>query len=163
MQFLAILKFNIKLYRLFIYLPYNRKKKLHILTPLRFLLIDDDSISNLILKKQLEKIEVVELLVAKNGAEALDILTDIIDNEKQYPDYILLDVNMPVLNGFEFLEKINTLDYFRGFNVPITMISSSQRDADKKTALSYNLVEQFIEKPIYAETLGKIISSIKRV
>ena len=78
-----------------------------------------------------------------NGKEALDYLIDAPIEEIQY--LIFLDINMPVLDGFQLLSGIQSLPKLD--NLLIVMVTSSTDDADRKRAFSFKQVIDFIEKP----------------
>lgn len=118
-------------------------------------LVDDDPINNLINKRLLGKIgisnKIVEFL---EGEEALLQLHDIDPGQSLL---IFLDINMPVLNGWEFLNKYLELHKHRSDKIVI--LSSSIDYQDKFKAREYKIVAGFIEKPL---TLEKIIIQMEK-
>ncbi len=117
------------------------------------LIIDDDPISIVILKKNLELAEVNQKTTTfKNGWEALNFLKK---ENKQIEKYIIfLDINMPKMNGWEFLEKANTI--LNHNNSIIYLLSSSLNKHDKDKANNYPLIKQYLAKPITKEILINI-------
>ncbi|TXE03712.1 response regulator [Algoriphagus aquimarinus] len=112
-------------------------------------LVDDDPINNLINKRLLGKIGISENIVEfLEGEEALDKLNDF---EPQHSLLIFLDINMPVLNGWEFLDKY--LELYGHRSDKIVILSSSIDYQDRFKAQGYEIVSGFLEKPL---TLGKI-------
>ncbi|SFB33969.1 response regulator [Algoriphagus aquimarinus] len=112
-------------------------------------LVDDDPINNLINKRLLGKIGISENIVEfLEGEEALDKLNDI---EADQSVLIFLDINMPVLNGWEFLDKY--LELYGHRLDKIVILSSSIDYQDRFKAQGYEIVSGFLEKPL---TLGKI-------
>ena len=112
-------------------------------------LVDDDPINNLINKRLLGKIGISENIVEfLEGEEALDKLNDI---EADQSVLIFLDINMPVLNGWEFLDKY--LELYGHRSDKIVILSSSIDYQDRFKAQGYEIVSGFLEKPL---TLGKI-------
>jgi CheY-like chemotaxis protein len=89
----------------------------------------------------------IRIIKAYDGEEALDILV----NETSHPDVILLDVNMPVMDGYEFLEAYNQRP--KSKSVVITMLTSSAREYDIKRSRSDDHVKHYISKPLEVEDL----------
>lgn len=110
------------------------------------LLIDDDSVTNFVNSKIIKKQNIFESVVVKNsGNAALKYLY-----ETNIPTIILLDINMPVMNGFDFLDEY----YKYGFNAnetTVIMLTSSVLESDKAKALKYNRVHSFLTKPLTVE------------
>ncbi len=93
------------------------------------LLVDDDRLDTLITKRCLKELAVTNPVVcAASGEEAIEYLTA---DSCELPCAILLDLNMPRMGGFEFLEQISTLEQFRSIPVLILTTSTAQEDIDK--------------------------------
>lgn len=112
-------------------------------------LVDDDPINNLINKRLLGKVDIskniIEFLDGEDALAKLELLT------KDDGILILLDINMPVMNGWEFLEKY--LTYFPFRKDRIVILSSSIDYLDRQKAEEFKVVSDFLEKPL---TLDKI-------
>ncbi|WP_282112887.1 response regulator [Maribacter stanieri] len=99
------------------------------------------------------------ILVYEDGEEALINLTSQLLNRQRMPDIILLDLNMPIMNGWEFLDKFQKLTFT---NKPQVFIVSSHFDKEAiEKGRSYELVRDFISKPLIAKNLNDIISMSK--
>ncbi|WP_300568189.1 response regulator [Flavobacterium sp.] len=119
-------------------------------------IIDDDKIFVFVLKKYLEKNDNFnKVLDFKNGEEVINLLSD---ENNQLPDIILLDINMPVIDGWQFLEQIEKLPHKEKLNVFIMSSSIDANDIEKSK--SFSTVKDFISKPINNEKLNKLIESI---
>lgn len=125
------------------------------------LLVDDDEVFRYTFKRVTGKIpEVEQLLTAENGQVAINILEDRVKAGKIVPTHIFLDINMPVMNGFEFLDAFRRLE--AEYNGPIqsmivAMLTSSILEEDRKRALNSGLVRSFILKPDSAnDTLAEV-------
>jgi len=106
------------------------------------LLIDDDYIDRMTVERAMEDSDIEnELLVAGNGEEALEMLRG---KKKPQPGIILLDINMPVMNGIEFLEAIKDDEELR--KIPVIVLSTTKHDKDR-IASSNLSVADFMVKP----------------
>lgn len=120
------------------------------------LLVDDDEVS---IKISLFMIEEAQFhpspLSFENGLRASEYLRDVYKKEETY--VIFLDINMPVMNGWEFLDEI------KGFtdpsNVKILIVSSSVHDDDKAKAKESEFVIQYLPKPVLSDTLERLKSN----
>lgn len=124
----------------------------------RILLVDDDDTSNLLSTMVITDMEIAEDVdVAFNGEEAINYILENCKNggEKRCPELILLDINMPVMDGFEFLETYKE-KFDNRAQIPVVMLSSSNNQKDYEKAFSYN-VKGFIVKPLNEEKLMKIL------
>lgn len=123
------------------------------------LLVEDNEGDILLTTEAFEESNInPKISVARNGQEALDFLYktgDFINAEK--PDLILLDINMPILNGHEVLEKIKNDSHLKKIPVIILTTSSNQQDIDRAYK---NHANSYITKPIeiqdFLETIQKI-------
>ncbi len=116
------------------------------------LLIDDNYIDNFVTKKIIENSNFVEnIILARSANEAIDM----VKNGTIYPDVIFLDVRMPVMGGFEFLEEFNKIEIDKE-NIRIFMLSSSLDPIDLKKSTGNKYITQFILKPLTQKTLEDI-------
>jgi CheY-like chemotaxis protein len=121
----------------------------------RVLLVDDDPVCNLICSKFLEALNTsVQSSIALNGRQALDFLMDY--RRHPLPDIILLDLNMPVMGGFEFLNAFRELRIPGQAKVKIVILSSSDDPVDIRRASEMG-VHHYITKPVSLHKLGKVI------
>ena len=113
------------------------------------LLVDDDSIYLFIAQKIINKILPDAIInTCKNGQEAISLMDSL------NPDIMFLDINMPVLNGWDLLDKLIN----QKINFPIFIVSSSIDEKDKAKAKSYvDLVKGYISKPLNADKLKSLI------
>lgn len=118
------------------------------------MMIDDDETDRYLLSRMLKKLDVAtELFEAQNGREALDFLTDYEAKSKEHPEdfppvLIFLDINMPIMGGFEFLDefaKLKQLDEKYTSSI-FAMLSSSEKEEDRERAAAYDFVKGFITK-----------------
>mgnify|MGYP001020660769 CR=1 FL=1 len=120
------------------------------------LIVDDNEIDILVAAKNLEMSgRFSSITIAKNGQEAADQFSDI---NAEVPDYILLDINMPVMDGWEFLSLFEGYDLF-GKQPKIFMLSSSIDSIDTERARSSSTIKQFISKPFNAQKVELLLAS----
>lgn len=118
-------------------------------------LVDDDPINNLINKRLLGKVGISEQII--EFLEGEDALSKIQNEPFEKNILIFLDINMPVLNGWEFLEKY--IESFPNRQDKIVILSSSIDFQDRQKAQDYKIVSGFLEKPL---TLDKIYSQLEK-
>ena len=94
----------------------------------------------------------VEILQAYDGVEALEMLK----SAEKLPDLILLDINMPRMNGFEFLEEYCSEKNEDTHAPVVVMLTSSAQNEDKAKAELYNCVKEYLEKPLSVENLQEL-------
>lgn len=121
------------------------------------LLIGDDETGNFLNKLFLEGLHYAENVhISCNGQEALDF---ILENREDMPGLIFLDINMPVMDGFEFLEEFSCLPSTLNSNIPIVMLTASERFHDYEKAKKYN-VTGYLNKPLTEEKLEAILKEM---
>jgi CheY-like chemotaxis protein len=123
--------------------------------PLRYLLHvdDDDDDANLLEYSIKRRNNQLILYQCRDGLEALNLLTTNLFS----PDIIVLDLNMPGMNGFRFLEEIRKTDLFQ--RIPVIIFTTSASSKDKETALSLG-ANSFITKPNSISEFAEIVDVI---
>jgi len=126
------------------------------------LLIDDDEPTNFLSSIIIEEANCTEhIQIAQSGQAALDYLTKCVANENgcsyPCPDLIFLDINMPAMNGWEFLEQYSKLENKHKGNVIMVMLTTSLNPDDKSKADEIPDVSGFENKPLTAEKLDAIL------
>lgn len=125
------------------------------------LVIDDDDINIFIIKKIVEKTGYNINMVSKtNGQLAIDHLNTILELNEAFPQLILIDINMPVLNGWEFLEAYDKLNITQ--RVDLYMLSSSVYENDIEKAKTYKKVKGFISKPLSINRLIELFDNLSK-
>lgn len=126
---------------------------------MRVLLVDDDKICNFITEATLNRLGVAEEIRAVlNGKEALEYINHELTGNRILPDIILLDLNMPLMNGFQFIESFKELDFPKKDKVKIVVLTSSENPEDivkvKKLGINY-----YLTKPINESKLLEILKN----
>ena len=125
--------------------------------PKRFVIVDDDLqnnfLSKIALKKAFGEIEIVDFSIPELGLNYIE--THFADTTGGAPTTLLLDINMPDINGWEFLEKFDTFKDTIKNQFTIYMLSSTIDASEIDRAKLNPLVKDFIEKPLNKNTLLK--------
>lgn len=121
------------------------------------LLIEDDYVDVLTVKRALKEINVQnELVVAENGEKALEYL----DNpENERPGIILLDLNMPRMNGIEFLEVVKTNEKHK--IIPVIVLTTSSQEKDRVESFKLS-VAGYMTKPVIYEEFVAVMKIIDK-
>lgn len=119
------------------------------------LLIDDSDIDNLVNKRVVQKAGLSNDITVKNSAQsAIEYLKNIAENEAdRIPGVIFLDIRMPQIDGFGFLELFEELPSSIHQKADIVMLSSSIDAADYQKAMDNRFVKQFLNKPLQKEAV----------
>jgi len=126
----------------------------------QILLIDDSTSDNFIHTRRIKSADVAEkIVVKKNGKEALEYLTtQLADSSYQQPELIFLDINMPVMDGWEFLEEYDKLMSNQKARIVLAMLTTSTAPRDRARAMEFNKLSTFLEKPLTEADLLKIVN-----
>ena len=117
------------------------------------LVVDDSAVMRQMVVRTLRMsgVPLGQVLEAGNGEEGLHVL------QEQWVDLLLLDINMPVMNGVQFLETVRAEDRYTG--IPVIIVSTAGREADTRKGLSLG-AKGYITKPFSPNTLHTMIETI---
>jgi CheY-like chemotaxis protein len=116
--------------------------------------VDDDPIYQIIVNKIIQKSELfLNVSSFKNGKDAIDALKNSLENKEALPNIILLDINMPIMDGWEFMEEMVALKSRISESINIYIVSSSIALEDKNKAKNYPEIIAYLSKPINTNDL----------
>ncbi len=120
------------------------------------LLVDDDETVNLVNRKLIERLKITkEIKVTVNGFEALNFITDFDQKNSACPELIFLDINMPIMDGYEFLSAFQNHQFKNKMQVVIVLLSNTSNVGDINRA-DYPGVKEFMNKPLTEEKIKAV-------
>jgi len=123
----------------------------------KLLCVDDDPITLMLYKMVISKAQFArDVDTAQNGEEAIAYFDGLIRSGAEYPKLIFLDLNMPVMGGWEFLDLFSTPRYAAFSSVKVIVLSSTIDPQDIEKSKSYKQVIDFRSKPISKEMLAEL-------
>jgi chemotaxis family two-component system response regulator Rcp1 len=129
------------------------------MAPIKIMLVDDNEADIELTKSTLEEGKLrMDIITAGDGQHALDQLEDALRLGDELPDLILLDLNMPRLDGRGFLSKMRQREEFKA--IPVVVLTSS--DAEQDIVKSYKLgANCYVNKPVGLDEFQKIVRTVE--
>lgn len=128
------------------------------------LLIDDDTVNNFIVINTLSKLDITDNVDSVlNGADGIEYIKSVADSNKSLiPSIIFLDINMPIMDGWEFLEKFEEFSEEIKKSCTIYMVSSSVYEDDIAKSKQYSTVKDFVSKPLMRDKILEIYAEVNK-
>lgn len=121
------------------------------------MLIDDDKSDNFFHEREIKKADLSTSVIIKDSAiDALDYLKAMNEKNDLQPDLIFLDINMPKMNGWEFLIEFSQLDRLIQVNTMIMILTTSNNVTDRFRAKAWSFVLEYLTKPLTREIMTDI-------
>ncbi len=125
-------------------------------------IVDDDDIYKYSIKRTLKNKELTKkILTFSNGEEAIDFMIKNLNENENLPDIIFLDINMPIMDGFQFMEEYVKIKPRVGKVILIYMVSSSIDTNDIKRAKNISEVSDYLVKPISPNELTELLNNFE--
>jgi len=122
------------------------------------LLVDDNPATNLIHERVISKVFPIDNLhVCTSGEQALELITGTEGNEHTQPQLIFLDINMPGMSGWDFIEEYEQLPDSQKGGIIIVMLTTSINPDDKLKADSLKSISGFLNKPLTVDVIKSVI------
>lgn len=126
-------------------------------------IVDDDDVYQYTVTRALKSDSLAKkILVFSDGEEALDFLTDNIANKPILPDVIFLDVNMPIMDGWQFLEEYVKIKPRVGKQITIYMVTSSVDPVDVDRAKKFSEISDYLVKPIQPDQIRELVATLDK-
>ncbi|MBI1183028.1 response regulator [bacterium] len=122
-------------------------------------IIDDDDIFRFIMKKHIVNQDLAENIISfENGEEAIKYLIENAHDSEKLPDVMFLDINMPIMDGWDFITAFNEVKRMIAKDPTIFMISSSVDDRDISRAKDSEVISEYVTKPLDKEVVMQLMS-----
>ncbi len=122
------------------------------------MLVDDNHSDNFFHEREIKKQNPAMLVISKNSAkEGLEYLKSTVATDNTLPELIFLDINMPGMNGWEFLQEYHKLEKDIQSKVIVVMLTTSDNPDDEAKAKNWDFISDYITKPLTKEILEDII------
>ena len=129
---------------------------------LKILIIDDDPTTGFLHRKLMEKFGVLQTVeIAYSGEEALQLIQyySQSQNEDKIPQLIFVDLNMPFMDGYEFLNAYQSLEFKNKDSVVVTVLLTSYHPEDVEKVKEFPVVKEYVVKPLTEEKVMELMET----
>jgi CheY-like chemotaxis protein len=131
-------------------------------SPINICIVDDDDIFQFTMTRTLRSFKLPKNIIAfTDGEEALNFMLDHLEEDHKLPDIIFLDINMPIMDGFQFMDEYVKIKPKLGKRITIFMVSSSVDAVDIERAKNISAISDYIIKPIKQGELKAILEKLE--
>ena len=124
----------------------------------KILVIDDDEVFRYLHSKVIALTGVeADVITASHGLEAFEIITQILENGGELPTEMFIDLNMPTMNGFEFIRSMNDFDFPGKEQIKMIVVTSSVNEADRVIADELG-IKYFLTKPLMVKDVADVLA-----
>jgi two-component system chemotaxis response regulator CheY len=124
-------------------------------------IVDDDELFQFVMRQHLERLGMVENIHKfSDGEQALNYIRSNTQHPELLPALILLDVNMPYMDGWQFMREYVKLEFPDGVNIKIYILSSSTHDSDLQKAKEFPKLAGYLVKPISKQLIQQILNDL---
>ena len=121
-------------------------------------IVDDDDLFQFVMRQHLERLEMVENIHKfSDGEQALNYIKANIQDAEVLPELILLDVNMPYMDGWQFMREFVKLELPAGKKIKIYILSSSTHESDLQKAKEFPVLAGYLVKPVNKQMIQQIL------
>ena len=121
--------------------------------------VDDDDVYRFTIEKYIQMLSSTTRVISfADGEEALDYFKENLDTEENLPEIVLLDVNMPIMDGWDFLNEYERIKSRLNKEIRVYLVSSSTDERDQNCSRNYPSVRDYLVKPIDEKYLKRLIT-----
>ncbi len=125
-------------------------------------IVDDDDVYRFTIVKTLESLKLpTQTMAFSDGEQAINFILDHLNEDTELPDIIFLDIDMPVMDGFQFMEEYEKIKPEVSKDIIIYMVSSSLDPVDIDSAKKIAAITDYIVKPIGSDRLKSILETLQ--